>query len=37
MAVAEWKRRKEEHSHALYRDEWNEGCMRHGGEMKREA
>ena len=29
--------RKEEHSHALHGDEGGEECMRHGGEMKREA
>ena len=29
--------KKRRHRHALHRDEWNEECMRHGGEMKREA
>ena len=33
MVVAEWKRSKEEHSHALHGDEWGEECMRH--DMKR--
>ena len=37
MVVAEWKQRKEEHSHALHGDERNEECMRHGCEMKGEA
>ena len=29
MAVAEWKRRGEEHSHALHGYEWGEECMQH--------
>ena len=37
MAVAEWKGRKKEHSHALHGDEWGEECMRHNVKKKREA
>ena len=32
--VAEWKRRKEVHSHALHGDEESEECMRHDVKRK---
>ena len=35
--MAEWKGRKEGHSHALHGDEWGEECMGHGCETKRRS
>ena len=34
MAVAEWKKKKRGHSHALHGDEKGEECMRHNVKRK---
>ena len=34
MAVAEWKKKKRRHSHALHGDEKGEECMRHNVKRK---